>query len=397
MNVQQEMRAAHAHHAGCAPDHVASAPATVLVAGDGVDSYGGASIIGLAQQRACAAVSRRSDDVISLQFTRADGQVLAATSTLAALNAPTGGSEEAQLAHRITGLIHTLIHRQVLSRETTGMDISVVSHVPHGVGLGEIAAAEAAITLACAGAHDDIDAPPLRTKLADVCAQSATAYATSSPLKARYTAALRGHGTTLNLVEQADGSVTQVTHPERLGLRMFVVAKEQAPQPDAYAESMRRRQEFIETAAANFGVASLRQLPDATARVVQWVEARHTVGDSSAPDPQRAREVLQRCEDETARALGAAQALRSQQIDALVRALHPHSGDAADEALATPALLGQLACECGAGVARPAAPGVSQSVLALVPASKAENFTSRMEEHLLVIPVTTGEVGRIEV
>ena len=160
---------------------------------------------------------------------------------------------------------------------------------------------------------------------------------------------------------------------------------------------MRRRQEFIETAAANFGVASLRQLPDATARVVQWVEARHTVGDSSAPDPRRARAVLQRCEDETARALGAAQALRSQQIDALVNALHPHAGDAADEALATPALLGQLACECGASVARPAAPGVSQSVLALVPASKAENFTSRMEEHLLVIPVTAGEVSRIEV
>ena len=82
MNVQQEMRAAHAHHAGCAPDHVASAPATVVVAGDGVDSYGGASIIGLGPQRVCAAVSRRSDDVISLQFTRADGQVLAATTTL---------------------------------------------------------------------------------------------------------------------------------------------------------------------------------------------------------------------------------------------------------------------------------------------------------------------------
>ena len=134
---------------------------------------------------------------------------------------------------------------------------------------------------------------------------------TSLPvLRARHSVALRG-AEGVSVVDYADGSLTQAPHPSRHGVRVFSLAKELGQPSTDQREAIADHRAFIDAACANFGVDSLRQLPDASARVVQWVEARRAAGDETAPAPEAARRWVQFCETETLRSLAAAKALRS--------------------------------------------------------------------------------------
>ena len=54
-------RKEHERRVGAQPAHVASAPATWILAGENVDHFGGATLIGLGGLRASVAVSPRDD------------------------------------------------------------------------------------------------------------------------------------------------------------------------------------------------------------------------------------------------------------------------------------------------------------------------------------------------
>ena len=130
----QRVRAAHS-----GDGHVASAPATWVLIGENVDHFGGVTLAGTSSLRAAAAASPRDDDTIALTAHGPFGEFTAET-TLAALH-----EDEIQdpLARRWTGLVQSLIQRQVLSRDTAGLDITVESDVPLGAGLGSLYAADA--------------------------------------------------------------------------------------------------------------------------------------------------------------------------------------------------------------------------------------------------------------
>ena len=280
----QRVRAAHP-----GSGHVASAPATWVLIGENVDHFGGVTLAGTSSLRAAAAASPRDDDTIALTAHGPFGEFTAET-TLAALH-----EDEIQdpLARRWTGLVQSLIQRQVLSRETAGLDITVESDVPLGAGLGSLYAADAAIALALAGGHGDIDTAPFRTRLAEICSHAVATYSSLAVLRARHSVALRGGGTGVSVLDYADGSLTEAPHPARHGVRVFSLAKELGKPYDVQTKAIANRREFIDAACSNFGVESLRQLPDATNRVVQWVEARRSVGDETAPDPDVARQWVQ--------------------------------------------------------------------------------------------------------
>lgn len=368
-----------------ASGRVASAPGTWVLIGENVDHFGGVTLVGTSSLRAAAAVSPRTDGVISVAARGPLGQEFSAQ--LPYSEEPADG-----LARRWWGLVHTLVQRQVLSRDTAGVDITVESDIPLGAGLGSLYAADAAIALALAGGHDDVDTAPFRARLAEICSHAAATYSSLPVLRARHSVALRG-ADGVSVVDYADGSLTQSPHPSRHGVRVFSLAKGLGEPYVASREAIADHRAFIDAACANFGVTSLRQLPDATARVVQWIEARRAAGDTDAPEPDTARRWVTFCESETLRSLAAAKALRSRRANELFTLLNsptePHK-------LPTPDALVVLARERGAVSARPAATGTSDAVIAFVPVQEADAFAAAMARDLEVVEVTAGEPARLE-
>lgn len=376
----QRVRAAHP-----GSGRVASAPGTWVLIGENVDHFGGVTLAGTAALRAAAAVSPRPDRVVSVSARGPLGQEFSAQ--LPFDEEPADG-----LARRWWGLVHTLVQRQVLSRDTAGVDITVESDVPVGAGLGALYAADAAIALALAGAHDDVDTAPFRARLADICSHAMATYSSLPVLRARHSVALRG-AEGVSVVDYADGSLTQAPHPSRHGVRVFSVAASLGAPFAESREAIAAHRAFIDAACTNFGVASLRQLPDAPGRVAQWVEARRAAGDDTAPDPETARRWVTFCESETLRSLAASKALRSRRANELFTLLNSASEA---HSLATPDALVALARERGAVAARPAATGTSNAVIAFVPVQEADAFVGSMARDYEVVEVAAGEPARLE-
>lgn len=374
-----------AAHPGASP-RVATAPGTWVLIGENVDHFGGVTLAGTASLRAAAAVSPRRDGLLSFTARGPLGQELVAQT-------PYDDAPAAGLERRWWGLVHTLVQRQVLSRDTAGLDVTVESDVPVGAGLGALYAADAAIALALAAGHEDVDTAPFRARLAEVCSHAVASHSSLALLRARHTVALRGGGDGVSVLDYADGSLTQAPHPSRHGVRVFSLAKELGQPSTDQREAIADHRAFIDAACANFGVDSLRQLPDASARVVQWVEARRAAGDETAPAPEAARRWVQFCETETLRSLAAAKALRSRRANELFTLLNSPSES---YGLATPDALVALARERGAVAARPAATGTSEAVLAFVPVREADAFADAMARDLEVVEVLPGEAARVE-
>lgn len=372
-----------AAHAGSG--RVASAPGTWVLIGENVDHFGGVTLVGTAALRAAAAVSPRADRVVSVSARGPLGQEFSAQ--LPFDEEPADG-----LARRWWGLVHTLVQRQVLSRDTAGVDITVESDVPVGAGLGALYAADAAIALALAGGHDDVDTAPFRARLAEICSHAMATYSSLPVLRARHSVALRG-AEGVSVVDYADGSLTQAPHPSRHGVRVFSVAASLGAPFAESSEAIAAHRAFIDAACTNFGVASLRQLPDAPGRVAQWVEARRAAGDDTAPDPDTARRWVTFCESETLRSLAASKALRSRRANELFTLLNSASEA---HSLATPDALVALARERGAVAARPAATGTSNAVIAFVPVQDTDAFAGSMAREYEVVEVAAGEPARLE-
>ncbi|WP_288831370.1 galactokinase family protein [uncultured Corynebacterium sp.] len=381
----------HAEVTGRAPSGCASAPATWVLIGENVDHFGGVTLLGLSSLRAAAAVSPRDDETIRIEvrgpgdYSFSDAAELGQLAEPASLN---------RLTRRVLGLVQGLVNRQVLSRETKGLDISVVTDILPGAGLGSLYAGDAAIALALAAGDPEVDEAPLRARLAEICSQNVVANSELAVLRARHTAALRGGGETISVVDYADGSVTQAPHPGKLGVRIFAVTGTWGEPYDEQTERIRARRAFIDEACANFGVASLRQLPDAADRAVEWVEARRQVlGPDSAPEPEVARAWVRFCETETLRSLATTKALRSRRENELFTLLNSPSEN---HDLDTPDELVSDLLSRGALSARPAAAGNSPAALAFVPLRDADAFLDSVAADYEVVEVLPGEVARVE-
>ena len=246
--------------------------------------------------------------------------------------------------------------------------------------------------LALLADDEEIDSAPLRTRIAEIASQSAKTFSPVPVLRARHSAALRGAEESVSVIDYSDGSLTQAPHPSRAGVAIFSVA---APSDESFADqAITEGRTLIDDACANFGVPSLRQLPEAVDRVVEWVDARRQVyGADSAPTPETARAWVTFSEAETQQAAAAAKALRSMRIDDFFAVL--------DQPLPTPGLsvpdqLIQLLELRGATAARPAAAGMSQAVLAYVPAEKASNaIADLIDDGLDVMDVQQGSAAKV--
>ena len=136
---------AHSAHAESAVQAVASAPGTWSVAGEHADHFGGIVVMGISDLRAAAAVSPRTDGAIKVRLIEStdegdkltdDSITLDELAERFAQQQPQIDEQgrtvippapEGSLAARLGGVIWTMINRQLLSRETAGADVTIVS------------------------------------------------------------------------------------------------------------------------------------------------------------------------------------------------------------------------------------------------------------------------------
>lgn len=422
----QRVAEVHRDATGREPAHCADAPGTFIVVGENADHFGGITVAGLTGLRTAVAISPRQDSTISVhaEFAGATTSDTASCGDIAALgeagftsfsgdnpvsNAEAQADHEPNhkqgsestappikrgLAVRFGGLVHTLVGRQMLSRDTAGMDVTVVSDIPLGSGLGALHAADTALALALMADDDDIDAAPLRARLAEIDSQSAKTYSDLPVLRARHSAALRGAEDVVSVIDYSDGSLTKAPHPARTDIRIISVASAFGEPFTDPEKTVERGRGFIDDACANFGVSSLRQLPDAPERVVEWVDARrHVHGADSAPDLDTARAWVAFSETETQQSAAAAKALRSMRGDELFGILRDHG---LTPGLPVPHQLVELLELRGARAARPAAAGMSQAVLAYVDAQRADNIIADLaDDGLAVVEITPGSPAEV--
>mgnify|MGYP001036711604 CR=1 FL=1 len=403
--------AAHREATGVEATHAADAPATWLLMGEHVDYAGGVVLVGQAAQRVAVAFSPRQDDLIRVTrhvpgadadtdeistgaiAERAAGQQsgIDARGRTTTPPAPEGG-----LAARLAGIVWTMIHRQLLSRDTAGLDVTVVDDIPAGAGLGANASLEAAFALALQGDAEDIDDAPMRARLAEVCAQAAEMFSEVPPLRARHTTALRGVADAVSVIDYADGSVTHAPHPLSAGVSFVAVA---VPGHEVdEADLIRERREFLDNACHAFGAESLRLLPDAPQRVLEWLRAVHKVhGTENQPTADQAAGWLSFHEAETRRAQQLGRALRSRRIEDVWPLLAESEVALTGQYGLTGATeLVQLCNARGALGARAASAGTSAAVIAGVDKRHTDNFTADLSaDGLLVVELGVGGVATL--
>ncbi len=408
----QRVQELHAQVAHTQPTNVASAPATWLMMGEHTDYYGGITTVGLSHLRTAAAVSPRTDPTLAVRIEqlRADGTTslaeyettLEELGTLAAAQQPTS-DEEGQVivpdpptggpGIRAAGIVWMMVNRQMLSRETTGMDITVVTDIPRDAGLGELAALDVAVAMALGSEPEEAKDAPMRARLAEVCGQAVTLFSEAPELRARHTAALRGAGETMSVIDYADNSVTQAPHPVGKEMAAFVIAVPGEFDPRPAYDHIRARQRFIADACHAFGTDNVRLLPDAPQRVIDWLNAvREVHGAQGQPTVEQATEWMKFFEDETQRSQAVASALRSRRGSELFGALAASTRELkAGLGLDNSKELVELATVRGATCARTASAGVAPAVVAYVPAAKASNFAADLAaDGLIVIPLAPG-------
>lgn len=443
----------HTELYGVAPTFLAHAPATWSVIGEHVDHAGGVVIMSLAGQRAAVSVTPREDHKFVVHFRRDSLADARGTAQPASAEQSTTAGEIATLfsqqqpdvddsgkpttpplprgglAHRLGGIVWMMMQRQLLSRDTNGMNITVVSAITPESGLGEYAAIDSALALALQSDAPDVDEAPLRARLAEVCAQAGELFSSTVTLRARYSAALRGAGAGSNsgpgagaqvsVLDYADGSLTKAVHPVTRELAAFAVTvprginnnnddsspentntrgdSETAP-ATGQSDEIRTRNRFVDSARQAFGAQSLRLLPDAPARVTQWLSAVHQVhGTDGVPELHESRTWLDFHAAETERAQRFAHAIRSQRgrdIWPLLRDSQQALQD--DYTLDASMELAQLCQVRGAIGARAAAAGTSKAVIAYVDKKKADNFAHDLvADGFVVTRLIPGDIAQL--
>lgn len=379
---------------------VASAPATCPFLGDLSDHAGGVVLLGLTHHRLAVARSPRSDQQMCVQVVQlapTGKQVSEQTfnADLAAFRELHSDQsitfDQDNPAQRLAVVLLTLMHRQLISRETPGMDVTVLSAISPEAGLGMAEACDIAFALTLTGEPEDHQVGPMRTKLAGVCAQAAATFCQHAPGRARYTAALRGKGEALNVVDFADRSITQIAAPDDFGFASMVV-KTPTQQPAAHLGAMQR---FIDDVTTAFAAPSLRQLPNAQERVLAWLRAVHQVHPKSqAPSVDQASRWLQYLEHEIARTLRATASIRSRRSSDIVPAMNESHEEYLSQLVSNDqmAATAQLCLRFGAQAAR----AVESGVVCLVPLSRAEEFSEHVAEvGLDVVSLAPGHAAEL--
>lgn len=396
------VRAAHLHRSAYGTDATIAgmAPATWNVIGDHIDHIGGLVICGLAHLGAVVVASKRDDDTImvtehrrTLDLDEDTFTSSVALAEIAELAGRTTAEDEVPprnvggVANRLAGLTWMLVHRQFLSRDTCGFNITVVSDIPGFAGLGLDVATEVAWAMALSQLTGHRVDAPTRARLTEYCAAAAAMFAENSPVTARYAAAFRGHDNAYTIVDYADGSVTAA--PLATDSHPVLVLPPRLESESDLVDDILLREHFARRAAKAFGVAALCRLPDAETRALQWLTAMVEMHDpADLPTVPVAQNWLTFFAGETERSHRAASALRARKsADVWAVLQESEQAQAQNYGLTNPAesALAELAVHRGAFAARAAAAGISPAVIAHVSPAKVSYFCADLSEDGFIV------------
>lgn len=384
-----------------------SAPATWTLLGEHCDHIGGKVICALGAHRVAVVASKRSDDTIMVTQQRRsvtmEDDIATTSMTLAEVAQLARTTEDEDeiparplggIAARLAGVTWTLVHRQFLSRETGGFNITVVSEIPELAGAGDDIATEVAWAVALSSLTEHRLDPPTCARLAEYCAQSAAMFSEQPPITAKYITALRGHAQAYTLIDYADGSVTSAPTNKDVTAVLLLT-----PTEDLFADNVDQiiaRAHFADRASKAFGVSHLCRLPEASARLIPWLEAvRDVQGATDVPEPDVARQWLAYYDAELALCAKACSDLRARKTkDVLDIVRESTSTQRARYQLGSPAMdaLVALSVTRGALASRPAAVGWTNGVIAHVPQPRVANFVADMAaDGLIVLTLDSGE------
>lgn len=332
---------------GCEATALACVPGTAALLGEYTDACGGVVLLTLVDRYVVVSLSPRKDLTLSIRLLQEGSEDRAPISASIRLKdiddvatqhnehrtqesrgrrrgtpakhspqreLPKPGTPQA-LAYRVGGVLHSLAARQLIPRSHYGLNISIVSTIPSGVGLGAWHSLDAAVGLAACSQYIDTSEAPNLAKISEALDHALGIFSNDAVMPARHTAALRGKGKSTAVVDYADGSLTQAPHPTTTGLDLYLRstgdAGTAAQSSSAYPDLLRARSFFAQAAAA-FGTESLRLLPDAHSRTLDWLRAVHNVqGTENVPSIVDADTWLSWWDLETQRAQQLAGALRS--------------------------------------------------------------------------------------
>ncbi|MBC3185157.1 hypothetical protein H7347_00970 [Corynebacterium sp. zg-331] len=378
-SVMDRARALHRSHTSVPAFLGAQAPGTWCIVGEHTEAFGGTVVMLPLNLATAVVLSPREDGCVCLRGEFAGVRISLATARLRHTGT---GSDMAQRAAR---LITTLIQRQMLSRDTTGFDITVCSDVPLGSGLGARHSFDTALGLALyPEAHDASDAPA-RARLASACSQAAR-YLDDSVVRTRHIASLRGRPGRPCVVDYSDGSVTDVPalhSSEAVALAIGVSGEDphaiDSTSPSLNSKDQQARHRLIKDATHAFGTEYLRLLPDATPRVLDWLKAVFAVhGPQGYPSLEEAATLLAFWEAETRRSHRLVSLLRGRRTDEVPMLLNESRAAITEAYQEEHTPLTQICLRHGAMSVRPAHAGLSRWVTVLVDAEHAASLHTRI-------------------
>ncbi|MDY6049491.1 MAG: hypothetical protein SPI77_02820 [Corynebacterium sp.] len=395
---------AHTATTGTFPTAMAAAPATSVIMGGAAEHVGGTVLTHSHAESVTVALTPRSDTDIVLEFHAPQPDGTWVTTTLSAEPETPLATENAwpNWATCARELITTLSGHQLLPRQSTGFSITVTSTVPPVLAIGEATAVLSALALALTGVGDPRDEAPLRLKLATLAAKTAGRIFPVPFSTAAFHAGLRQLQPGLGIVNFTDGSVTAIPSPFNEFPTVIVGTTPAVPAVEASAR-WQRRFDFIHGALAAFNVGSLPQLPDAPARIADWLTATIEVqGSEDLPTPQAARAWFTFLEEDAARTHHVLTALRARRFDDAFRVFSEPSStvSATGGAFITPvdsaaAVAGVLRAH-GAVATRQVCPGLSDATLAVSGTGRFDEIVGAEAPQAMVgVRVRTGERARL--
>lgn len=410
-SVMDRARTLHHQETRVRPALGAQAPGTWCIIGEHTDEFGGTAVLAPLDLTTAVVLSPRKDDFLSLRGDVAGTRIPAASVRFRAAAAGGTPSTTAPFSHnpllpRAARLISTLMQRQMLSRETTGFDITVCSDIPLDSGLGALHSFDAALGLALYPEARPLAEAPLRARLAAVCSQAGRSLPGAHVLRARHTVALRGVSGNPCVVDYSDGSVTDLPAFVSPGLVPLALGRQGTHDQNKqrallHLEDERAvaRRRLIEDAAHAFGVEHLRLLPDATPRVLDWLKAVYTVHSPECYPPiEEAAALLRFWGEENQRSHRLVSLLRGRRAEEIPALFHESSAAVVQVYGATDPALTEACLRSGAASVRPAHATASEWMTVLVPADSVASFPQKVaqaiSEPLDVIPLRPGETAR---
>lgn len=265
-SLMDALRETHINLTHTSPHHTYSAyaPGTWVSIGEHNTAIGGIIVLGTIHDGAAVAISSSRSGHIAIRYVHPETQELLSEEFFTSTDLqPTDRYDEPA---RLATILLFLVHNQFVSKQLLSADITIMSTIKPGLGLGEDCALDAALAKALCPENDI----PALFKYALACSQAIEEYTPLSTNQARHLLSIRAESPeNLYAVDYSDGSLTTVPSPNMVPIAI------PSTTGHTYSRALRERHDFGRSILQAFGTHSLSSLPEYETRVSAWISKVH--------------------------------------------------------------------------------------------------------------------------